>query len=177
MSVRKRILVGVALVVVLATAGYIVSAGYGRPTDPLFTQHSELFVAIQEEAEQVMSGDASGDADENPREKGVTTLYSSGGNASVDHFDDRVTASLQRNLRELDERSERKLSMVWYNVQEGKGLVQFIFDWESAYGKPYHIVYCESRDMLVRTYDKEPVKYVLHKLKLKNWYRVAFTDR
>jgi hypothetical protein len=52
-----------------------------------------------------------------------------------------------------------------------------MFNWERANGEPYHIVYSESRDTLVRTYDKEPVKYVLHKLKLKNWYGVAFTDR
>jgi hypothetical protein len=136
-----------------------------------------LFVAIQEEAEQVMSGDANGAAGENPRENGVATLYLTGGNASIDYFDDRVTTSLQRNIRELDGWSERKLSMVWYNVQEGKRLVQFMFNWERANGEPYHIVYSESRDTLVRTYDKEPVKYVLHKLKVKNWYGVAFTDR
>jgi hypothetical protein len=124
-----------------------------------------------------MSGDANGAAGENPRENGVATLYLTGGNASIDYFDDRVTTSLQRNIRELDGWSERKLSMVWYNVQEGKRLVQFMFNWERANGEPYHIVYSESRDTLVRTYDKEPVKYVLHKLKLKNWYGVAFTDR
>lgn len=173
MSVRTRILAGVALVVLLVLAWFRVSEGDDRTIHTLFTQHTELFVAIQEEAEQVMSGDAG----ENPRKNGVTTLYSTGGNASVDQFDDRMTTSLKRNLRELDGWSERKLSMVWYNVQEGKRLVQFIFDWESAYGKPYHIVYSESRDILVHTYDKEPVKYVLHKLKLENWYRVAFTDR
>lgn len=176
MSVRTRILAGVALVGLLALAWFRVSDGDDRTIHTLFTQHTELFVAIQEEAEQVMSGDTSGDADENPRKNGMTILYSTGGNASVDHFDDRVTTSLQRNLRELDERSERKLSMVWYNVQEGEELVQFMFDWESAYGKPYHIVYSESRDTLVRTYDKEPVKYVLHKLE-ENWYGVAFTGR
>jgi hypothetical protein len=103
---------------------------------------------------------------------GVTILYDTGGNASADYYDEVVNASLKNKIQELDVLSEGKLSILRYSKQDGQSLIQFLFDWESAYGKPYDIVYCESRDILVNDYDSDTTEYVLDKLK-GNWYGMA----
>lgn len=43
-------------------------------------------------------------------------------------------------------------------------LISFVFDWERAYRDTYHIVYCESRDVVESLYDCMEVEYDLNEL-------------
>jgi hypothetical protein len=162
----KKLLIGLAVVLLVVAAGYVFTDRYYRAKYDIFKEHHELFEAVKDEAELLMSKQEGGS------DTGVTILYATGGNASVDSFDDVVDASLQSKIRELDVLSEGKLSILRYSRQGGESLIQFLFDWESAYGNPYHIVYCKSRDILVNDYDREHIDYVLDKLK-DNWYGIA----
>ncbi|WP_438433707.1 hypothetical protein [Gorillibacterium sp. sgz500922] len=166
MSFKKPLLIGIAVAVLVVAAGNIIIDRYYRAKYAIFQDHPELFDAIKDETERLMS------QQEGLSDTGVTILYSTGGNASVDRFHDMVSLSLQNKIRELDGWSDRKLSILRYSKQDGTSLIQFLFDWESAYGNPYHIVYCESRDVLENAYAKEHIKYVLDKLK-GNWYGLA----
>ncbi|NOU79943.1 hypothetical protein GC101_13785 [Paenibacillus sp. LMG 31459] len=166
MSFKKLLFIGSAAIVLIVAAGYVFTDMYYRAKYDIFKEHSPLFEAVKDEAERLMS------KQEGRNDTGVTILYDNGGNASVDYFDEIVNASLQSKLRELDVLSEGKLSILRYSKQDGQSLIQFLFDWESAYGKPYDIVYCESRDILVNDYDSDTTEYVLDKLK-GNWYGMA----
>lgn len=162
----KKLFIGLAVVVLVVATGYVFSDMYYRAKYDIFKEHYELFEAVKDEAEHLMNKQEEGS------DTGVTILYNTGGNASIDSFDEVVNPSLQSKIRELDVLSEGKLSILRYSKQGGESLIQFLFDWESAYGNPYHIVYCESRDILVNDYDSEHIEYVLDKLK-DNWYGIA----
>ncbi|MBQ4901176.1 hypothetical protein KB559_20235 [Paenibacillus sp. Marseille-P2973] len=162
----KKIFIGLAVVVLVVAAGYVFSDMYYKAKYDIFKEHHELFEAVKDETELLMN------KQEEAGDTGVTILYNTGGNASIDSFDEVVNPSLQNKIQELDVLSEGKLSILRYSKQGGESLIQFLFDWESAYGDPYHIVYCESRDILVNDYDSEHMEYVLDKLK-DNWYGIA----
>lgn len=164
--INKPLLIGIAVAVLVVAAGYIITDKYDRAKYDIFKEHPELFEAVKDEAERLMR------KQEGRSDTGVTILYSTGGNASVDYFDDVVNARLQSMIHELEVLSEGKLSILRYSKQGGKSLIQFLFDWESAYGNPYHIVYSESRNILVNDYDSEHIEYVLDKLRDK-WYGIA----
>ncbi|MCL6606374.1 MAG: hypothetical protein K6T94_26195 [Paenibacillus sp.] len=164
----KKLFIGLAVVVLVVAAGYIFTDMYYKAKYDIFKEHHELFEAVKDEAELIMSKQEGG----SDTDTGVTILYATGGNASVDSFDDVVSASLQSKIRELDVLSEGKLSILRYSKHGGESLIQFLFDWESAYGDPYHIVYCGNRDILVKDYESEHIEYVLDKLK-DNWYGIA----
>lgn len=163
MGFHKRLLLGVAAIALVAAAGYLGTRGHNSGKFELYKQHPELFQAIQAEAERAMSEPGSGGG------TGDTILYSTGGSASVDFFHDAVDEGMKSKLLELDRLSEGKLSILRYSKQEEKSLLQFIFDWESAYGRPYHIVYSENRSILAAAYEKEHIPYTLKQLG-ENWY-------
>jgi hypothetical protein len=166
MSFKKILLIGIAAAVLVVAAWFVFTDRYYRAKYDIFKEHPQLFEAVKDEAERLMS------KQEGRSDTGVTILYDTGGNASADYYDEVVNASLKNKIQELDVLSEGKLSILRYSKQGGESLIQFLFDWESAYGNPYNIVYCESRDRLVNDYDSEHIEYVLDKLK-GNWYGIA----
>ncbi len=163
MGFRKRLLIALAVTALVVAAGFIGTRGHNSGKFEIYRQHPELFQAIQVEAKRAMSNPGSGDG------TGVTILYSTGGSASVDSFHEAVDEGMKSKLLELDRLSEGRLSILRYSKQEGKSLLQFLFDWESAYGRPYHIVYSENRSILAAAYEKEHIRYTLDKLG-ENWY-------
>lgn len=164
MGFQKRLLLGLAAAALVAAAGYLGARGHHGGKFEMYKQHPELFQAIRAEAERTMGKPGSGGGG-----TGVTILYSTGGSASVDSFHKAVDEGMKNKLLELDSLSEGKLSILRYSKQEGNSLLQFIFDWESAYGRPYHIVYSGNRSILAAAYEKEHISYTLKQLG-ENWY-------
>lgn len=164
MGLQKRLLIALAVAALVVAAGYLGARGHNSGKFEIHRQHPELFQAIQAEAERTMGKPESGGDG-----TGVTILYSTGGSASADSFHEAVDEGMKSKLQELDRLSEGKLSILRYSKQEGNSLLQFIFDWESAYGRPYHIVYSGNRSILAAAYDKEHVSYTLKQLG-DNWY-------
>jgi hypothetical protein len=163
MGFRKRFHIALAAAALVAAAGYLGARGHNGGKFEMYKQHPELFQAIQAEVERAMSkpGSVGG--------TGVTILYSTGGSASVDSYHEAVDGGMKSKLLELDRLSEGRLSILRHSKQEGNSLLQFIFDWESAYGRPYHIVYSENRSILAAAYEKEHIPYTLKQLG-ENWY-------
>jgi hypothetical protein len=102
-------------------------------------------------------------------------LYTKGGNAAPDQFHDEVSTSLQDKIKQINELSGNKLDHLRYAENDGKIYISFIFDWERAYGDTYHIVYCKSREGLVKLYNDKNVKYDLKELD-DDWYGTRIKD-
>ncbi len=169
MNRRKRTLFRViAAVVIVVVAGFVINYIHSEAEYDIFKDHRELFEAVKNEAE-LLVGDQ---ADHGKRDNiGNIFLYTHGGNAAADQFYDVMSASLQGKIQQIAVLSGDELSFLRYSKQEGKSLFRFVFDWERVYGNTYHIVYCESRDMVEKIYDGEPAEYVLHELD-EGWYGI-----
>lgn len=165
MGRSKNVLVGIAVALILVAAGLVISYNNSKEKYDIFQDHRELFEAVKDEAELLMS------SLDNRSDIGNTFLYSNNGNATAHQFHDGVNASLQGKVRQIAALSEDKLNFLRYSRQDGKSFIRFVFDWEGENGNTYHIVYCESQDVVEIAYEEEPVKYKLDKL-ADGWYGI-----
>lgn len=168
MSRRRIVLFGIAVIVMIVAAGLVIHLITKAKYD-IFEDHHELFEAVKDEAEQLVSNqDGQGDIEN-------IFLYSYGGNAAANQFHDVVTDSLQGKIQQITALSKDKLYFLRYSRHDGKSIIRFVFNWEREYRDTYHIVYCESYDEVVRDYDREPngdpVEYDLVKLG-DGWYGI-----
>lgn len=165
MSRRRFVLYSLAAAIILVVAGFVITYNSSKAKYDIFLNHRELFEAVRDESEQLM------DKLDNRSDIGNTFLYSVNGNAAAHQFHDSVNANLQAQIRKIAAMTEDKLNFLRYSRLNGKSFLRFVFDWEAEYGNTYHIVYCESRDVVERAYQEEPVKYVLRDLD-DGWYGI-----
>lgn len=166
MSRRKFALFGLAAAVLVVAVGLLISYyGHSKTQYAIFAKNRELFEAVREETEHLV-----GEQDD-LQNIGDIFLFTNGGNAAIDQFHESVSSSLQGKIQQIVALSGDDLSFLRYSKQDGKSFLRFVFDWERTDGGTYHIVYCESRDMVKKLYDGEPVGYVLDELG-EGWYGI-----
>lgn len=165
MGRSKNVLVGIAVILMLVAAGLIISYNNSKAKYEVYQDHRELFGSVKEETELLMT------SLDNRSDIGNTFVYSNNGNAVGHQFLDGVNAGLQGNVQQIIAVSEDKLNFLRYSRQNGKSLLRFVFDWEGENGNTYHIVYCDSQDLVEKAYNEEPVNYKLDKL-ADGWYGI-----
>lgn len=163
---RTRItFIGIAAAVIIVALGVIINYNHSSAKYNIYRDHRELFEAVKDETELLMT------SRDNRSDIGNTFIYSNNGNAVGHQFLDGVDADLQGKVGQIIAVSEDKLNFLRYSRQNGKSLLRFVFDWEGENGDTYHIVYCDSQDLVEKAYSEEPVNYKLHTL-ADGWYGV-----
>ncbi|AIQ44361.1 hypothetical protein MKZ24_05310 [Paenibacillus sp. FSL R7-0297] len=163
---RTRIVfIGIAAAVIIVALGVIINYNHSSAKYDIYRDHRELFEAVKEETELLMT------SLDNRSDIGNTFIYSNNGNAVGHQFLDGANAGLQGNVQQIIEVSEDKLNFVRYSRQDGKSLLRFVFDWEGEKGNTYHIVYCDSQDLVEKAYSEEPANYKLDTL-ADGWYGI-----
>lgn len=130
----------------------------------VFKDQHELFEEVKDEVEGMGEKKL-----EYKSDSGDIFLFRNGGNAAPDQFHDEVSDNLLSNIEQINELSGDKLDQLRYAQRDGEMLISFVFDWERAYGDTFHIVYCESRDVVEGLYDDMEVEYDLKDLG-EGWY-------
>ncbi|MEK4325484.1 hypothetical protein MKX70_06375 [Paenibacillus sp. FSL R7-0312] len=163
---RTRIVfIGIAAAVIIVALGVIINYNHSSAKYDIYRDHRELFEAVKEETELLMT------SLDNRSDIGNTFIYSNNGNAVGHQFLDGANAGLQGNIQQIIEVSEDKLNFLRYSRQDGKSLLRFVFDWEGEKGNTYHIVYCDSQDLVEKAYSEEPANYKLDTL-ADGWYGI-----
>lgn len=163
---RTRIVfIGIAAAVIIVALGVIINYNHSSAKYDIYRDHRELFEAVKEETELLMT------SLDNRSDIGNTFIYSNNGNAVGHQFLDGANAGLQGNVQQIIEVSEDKLNFVRYSRQDGKSLLRSVFDWEGEKGNTYHIVYCDSQDLVEKAYSEEPANYKLDTL-ADGWYGI-----
>ncbi|WNS42324.1 hypothetical protein [Paenibacillus sp. MMS20-IR301] len=165
MGRSRNVLVGIAVTLILAAAALVVSYNNSKAKYDVFREHSGLFEAVKDGTGLLMT------RLDNRSDISNTFIYSNNGNAIGHQFLEGVGAGLQGKVQQIIASSADKLNFVRYSRQDGKSLIRFVFDWEGENGNTYHIVYCDSRDLVEKTYSEEAVKYGLDKL-ADGWYGI-----
>jgi hypothetical protein len=162
---RKIIGFSIAVLVVFAAIWLVITYMNSKGEYyHVFEDQGELFKAVKDEVESIEDSKLGYQSN-----FGEIFLYRNGGNVAPDQFHDEVSASLRGKIEQINELSGNKLNHLRYAENDGKILISFIFDWERAYGDTYHIVYCKSRDGVVKLYNDKNVKYDLNELD-DDWY-------
>lgn len=165
-SRRTTALYGLGVAAIIVVAGLVINEVHSRAKYSIFVDHRELFEAVKDEAERLVSHL------DDLEESGVTILYRNGGNANIDQFHDMMSDSLHNKIQQITALSGYRLTFLKYNKQEGTSYISFVFDWEMAYGDSYHIVYCKSQSEIVKVYESESFDYVLDKLD-EDWFGIG----
>ena len=132
----------------------------------VFKDQRELFKEMKDEVEGMGEKKLGYGSD-----SGDIFLFRNGGNAAPDQFHDEVSDNLLSNIEQMNELSGDTLDQLRYSQSDGEMLISFVFDWERTYGNTYHIVYCESRDVVEGLYDDMEVEYDLKELG-EGWYGI-----
>ncbi|AIQ33072.1 hypothetical protein P40081_36925 [Paenibacillus sp. FSL P4-0081] len=165
MGRTKNVFVGIAVILMLVAAGLIISYNNPKAKYEIYQDHRELFAAVKDETELLMT------SLDNRSDIGNTFIYSNNGNAVGHQFLDGANADLQDKVGQIIAVSEDKLNFLRYSRQDGKSLLRFVFDWEGENGNTYHIVYCDSQDLVEKAYNEEPANYKLDQL-ADGWYGI-----
>ena len=132
----------------------------------VFKDQRELFKEVKDEVEGMEEKKLGYESD-----SGDIFLFRNGGNAAPDQLHNEGSDNLMSNIEQINDLSGGKLDQLRYVQSDGEMLISFVFDWERAYGDTYHIVYCESRDVVEGLYDDMEIEYDLKELG-EGWYGI-----